>query len=119
MQLLEVVSRKVVKVHEPAGKGPVVDGDEVVAGDAADEELQVRVNGMDAEVRDFDPCVSDGYVLAGFLAQTYCEADDKGYDACDDNEGNETYSLPPPSSRYVGIISQVLKLLSFWPGYIP
>ena len=53
MQLVEVLSRNVVKVHEPAGKGPVidgddvVDGDEVVEGDAADEELQVRVNGLD------------------------------------------------------------------------
>ena len=58
MQLVEVLSRNVVKVHEPAGKGLVVDGAEVVdgdvEGDAADEELQVRVNGMDAEVRDFD-----------------------------------------------------------------
>ena len=54
MQLLEVVSRKVVKVQEPAGKGPVVGGDEVVEGGAADEELQVRVNGMIAEVRDFN-----------------------------------------------------------------
>ena len=50
---MEVLSRNVVKVHEPAGKGPVidgddvVDGDEVVEGDAADEELQVRVNGLD------------------------------------------------------------------------
>ena len=41
---MEVVSRNVVKVHEPAGKGPVMGGDEVVEGDAADEELQVRVN---------------------------------------------------------------------------
>ncbi len=48
MQLVEVVSRKVVKVHEPAGKGPVMDGDEVVEGDTADAELQVRVNGMNA-----------------------------------------------------------------------
>ena len=51
------------------------------------------------------PCVSDGYVPAGFLVQTYYEADDKGYDACDDNEGDQTYSLPTPSSRYVGIVS--------------
>lgn len=54
MQFVEVVSRNVVKVHEPAGKGPVMGGDEVVEGDAADEELQVRVNGMVAEVRHLD-----------------------------------------------------------------
>ena len=51
---MEVVSRNVVKVHEPAGKGPVMSGDEVVEGDAADEELQVRVNGLVAEVRHLD-----------------------------------------------------------------
>ena len=57
MQFVEVVSRKVIKVHEPAGKGPVMVGDEVVEGDAADEELQVRVNRVVAEVRDL--AVSD------------------------------------------------------------
>ena len=71
MQLVEVLSRNVVKVHEPAGKGPVTDGDEVLEGAAADEELlQVRVNRMDAEVRDFEGCIRafqmDTYLL-GFL----------------------------------------------------
>ena len=57
MQFVDVVSRNVVKVHEPAGKGAVIDGDVVVEEDAADEELQVRVNGMLAEVRDLnDAC---------------------------------------------------------------
>lgn len=67
---MEVLSRKVVKVHEPAGKGPLTDGDEVdegVEGDAADEELQVRVSEMDAEVRDFEGCIrafrTDTYLL--------------------------------------------------------
>ncbi len=73
-------------------------------------------------MRDFEesiPCGSDRYVPARFLAQTYCEADDKGYDACEDNEGDQAYPLPTPSSRHVGIISQVLELFSFWPGHIP
>ena len=37
--------------------------------------------------------------------QTYCEADGKGYDACDDDESDQTYSLPPSSSRHIGIVS--------------
>ena len=68
VQLAEVLSRNVVKVHEPAGKGPVTEGAEVLEGDAAaEEELQVRVNGMDAEVRDYEGCIRafrmDTYLL--------------------------------------------------------
>ena len=54
VQFVEVVSRNVVKVHEPAGKGPAMGGDEVVELEAADEELQVRVNRLVAEVRHLD-----------------------------------------------------------------
>ena len=70
MQLVEVLSRNVVKVHEPAGKGPVTDGDEVVEGAAADEELlQVRVNRMDAEVRDLtDASVRFGWIRTCWIS---------------------------------------------------
>ena len=51
--------------------------------------------------------------------QTHCEADGQGYDACDDNESDKTYSLPPSSSRNIGIVSEVLEFFSVWPSHIP
>ena len=51
--------------------------------------------------------------------QTHGEAHGQGYDACDDNESDKTYPLPPSSSRHIGIVSEVLELFSFWPGHIP
>ena len=44
VQFVEVVSRKVMKVKEPAGKGPIVSGVDVKVEEGKDEdELLVRV----------------------------------------------------------------------------
>lgn len=53
------------------------------------------------------------------LAQTKNKAHDQGYDTSHDKEGDEADAFPSSSPRDVGIVPQILELLSFRAGDIP
>ena len=119
VQLADTVSRKVVKVQEPIGKGPAL-GEELEEGEAGAALLRGLVSftwnlsSLFLVVVDL-PVV----VVAILLMQTNGKSDDQGDQAGDGNGRHDEESPPSASGRNVFVNPQILELLSLGTPDVP
>lgn len=113
VQLVVVVSRNVSRVYDPAGKGPVLgeaDGD----GEGGGAELLRQTVSVSNRI---GICQSDIPALLSMQAnsKTNSQSHNAGYH----DEREKTYSLPSSPPSNIGIVPQILKVLSLRTRDIP